>query len=108
MAISAVNASVSLTTTANTTLYGPTADRTVALINFCNRGAAPAKVRLAIAASASPADAEWIEFDCPLAAAGSAGNTMERGGISISAGKYIVVRTDTATVSAFLSGVVMS
>ena len=97
---------VSITGTGNTTVYGPTtAARTSMVVNLCNRGGSPARVRLAIAASATPVDGEWLEYDFPLDPAGLRGNTLERGGLAVPSGKYVVVRSDVGTVSAQVSGV---
>lgn len=105
MTMTAILASVDLTTTSNTTLLGPTSDtRSNVLINLTNRGGSTAKVRVAIAATSTPANGEWIEYDQPLAAAGAGGNVLERAGLVLPSGKYIVVRSDTTGVSATVTG----
>lgn len=99
---------VAISTTSNTTVHGPTtAAKNSLLVNLCNRGGATAKVRLAISAAATPSDGEWIEYDYPLDPAGLRGSTLERGGLAVPAGKYVVVRSDVGTVSAQVSGVAL-
>jgi hypothetical protein len=85
-----------VTSTAATTVYGPVAAATFAVVsvNIVNRSSsASALIRLAVSATASPGLDEWIEFDSSLVANG----VLERTGIVIDATKYIVVQTTTAT-----------
>jgi hypothetical protein len=87
--------------TTNTTVYtvpsGKTASTTVA---FCNRGNASVAVRLAVCATSTPANDEYIEFDAIIVPNG----TLERSGIIASAGKLFVVYTSAATVSVNIYG----
>lgn len=85
----------------DTSLYTVPASKTASLtVSLCNRGAAAAKVRLALAAAAAPTNAEYLEFDVSIPANG----VLERSGIIADAGKMIVVRSDVATVSAVAFG----
>lgn len=87
--------------TTNTTVYtvpaGKVASTTVA---FCNRGNAAVTVRLAVCATSTPANAEYIEYDASIPPNG----TLERSGIIASAGKLFVVYVASATVSVNIYG----
>jgi hypothetical protein len=86
-----------ITTTADTTVYTvPAATFSVVSVNVVNRSSsAPASIRIAVASSATPGAAEYIEYDSALVANG----VLERTGIVIDATKLIVVQTPTATPS---------
>jgi hypothetical protein len=82
--------------TTNTTLYTVPANRLATLnISVCNRGSTAALVRLAVAATGTPANAEWIEFDTTVPANG----VLERTGIVANAAENIVVYSSTANMS---------
>lgn len=86
----------------NTTLYTAPVDTfTVLTLSICNRTASAVTVRVAVAASATPANAEFIEYDVQLTANG----VLERTGIVLDAGKLIVVRSSAANVSAVCYGI---
>ena len=86
----------------NTTVYTCPADTfAVVTISICNRGASAANIRVAVATSASPGNAEFIEFDTSLSAKG----VLERTGIVIDAGKLLVVRSSAIDVSAVVYGI---
>ena len=92
-----------LTTTSDTNVYGPVAASTftVASISLCNRGASTIQVRIAVSSSATtPGNGEYIEFDANITAKG----VLERTGIVMDAGKYILVKSSSANV---VSAVVM-
>lgn len=91
-----------LSAATNTTLYTvPTSTFSVVTVSVCNRGASAATIRVAIASSATPADSEYIEFDTSLTAKG----VLERTGIVMDAGKLLVVRSNSASVSAVVYGI---
>lgn len=69
-----------------------------------NQGAATGKVRIAIGDANPPGAAEYVVYDDPLAAAGSAGGSKSYGPFAVQAAKLIVVRADTADVSFVASG----
>ena len=83
----------------------PASTFTVATVNVCNRGATAVTIRIAITAndpaSAVPADSEFIEYDTSLSAKG----VLERTGIVMQATQRIVVRSNTASVSAVAYGI---
>ncbi len=84
-----------ITTTADTTVYTvPASTFSVVSVNIANRSSsAAASIRIAVASSATPTVAEYIEYDSQLVANG----VLERTGIVMDAGKIIVVQTPTAT-----------
>ena len=100
-------ASQSLNAGALTALYTvPAASRAVFTVSFCNRAATGAKVSLALTGGADPTDADWIEFDTPIQAAGSAGGSvLERTGLALGVGQKLFVRSDVPGVSAVAYGV---
>ena len=86
-----------ITSTADTTVYTvPAATFSVVSVNVVNRSSsATANIRIAVASSATPGTAEYIEYDSSLVANG----VLERTGIVMDASKLIVVSTPTATPS---------
>ena len=85
----------------DTSLYTvPTAKTATVTVSLCNRGTAAAKVRIALAATAAPGNAEFLHYDYSLAP----NATLERTGIVADAGKIIVVRSDLGAVSAVAYG----
>ena len=87
----------------NHTVYGPVdaATFTVATVSVVNRGASPALIRIALATSASPTDAEWLEYDVSLSPKG----VLERTGIVMKTGERIVVRSSAIGVGAVVYGI---
>jgi hypothetical protein len=84
-----------VTTTSDTTVYTvPLATFSVVSVNVVNRSSsAAAQIRIAVASSATPGVAEYIEYDASLVANG----VLERTGIVMDAGKLLVVQTPTST-----------
>lgn len=86
----------------NTTLYTcPSSTFAVLTVSICNRGASAANVRIAVASTSTPTDAEYLEFDTSLSAKG----VLERTGIVLDAGKLLVVRSSAASVNAVAYGI---
>jgi hypothetical protein len=86
----------------NTTLYTVPADTfAVVTVSVCNRGASAASIQLAVASSATPGAAEYLEFDTSLSAKG----VLERTGIVLDAGKLLVVRSSATSVNAVAYGI---
>lgn len=86
----------------NTTLYTVPADTfSVATVSICNRNASPITIRIAVAASATPVNSEYVEYDSTIPANG----VLERTGLVLEAGKLIVVRSSGANVSAVVMGI---
>jgi hypothetical protein len=91
-----------LSAATNTTLYTvPTSTFAVVTVSICNRNASNINARIAIAASASPANSEFVEFDVQIGPQG----VLERTGLVLDAGKLIVVRSSAANVSAMAYGI---
>jgi hypothetical protein len=91
-----------LSAATNTTLYTvPTSTFAVVTLNVVNRGASAANIRVAIAASATPSDSEYIEYDVSLAPKG----VLERMGLVLDAGKLLVVRSSATSVNAIVYGI---
>ncbi len=84
-----------ITSTADTTVYTvPATTFSVVSVNVVNRSSsASAQIRIAVASSATPTVAEYIEYDSALVANG----VLERTGIVMDAGKLLVVQTPTST-----------
>jgi len=84
-----------ITSTSDTTVYTvPAATFSVVSVNIVNRSSsASAQIRIAVASSATPSAAEYIEYDSALVANG----VLERTGIVMDTGKLIVVQTPTST-----------
>lgn len=86
----------------DTTVYTvPAGVIAVPIIAVVNRGAVDAKVRIALAATGTPGNAEWIEFDAVVPANGG---VLERSAPVIQATKRVVVRDDMGTCSYTVSG----
>ena len=91
-----------LSAATNTTLYTvPATTFSVITVNIVNRSASAVTIRVAVAAAASPADSEYIEYDVSLAAKG----VLERTGIVMDAGKLLVVRSSATSVNAVAYGI---
>jgi len=91
-----------LSAATNTTLYTvPASTFAVVTLSVVNRGASASTIRVAVASSATPADSEFIEYDTSLTAKG----VLERTGIVMDAGKLLVVRSNSASVSAVVYGI---
>lgn len=86
----------------DTTLYTVPANTfSVISLNVVNRSAAAVTIRVAVSASATPTNAEYIEFDVSLSPKG----VLERTGIVLDAGKLIVVRSSATSVNAVVYGI---
>lgn len=86
----------------NTTVYTvPATTFTVLSINILNRGTTAVAVRVALAATGTPTNAEYIEFDCPVGSNG----VLERTGIMMDSGKRLVVWASNANVSVNAFGI---
>ena len=85
----------------NTTVYTvPSSVSATCNVNIVNTGSSIATVSLAIAASATPSAAEWIEYQASL----PPGGVLERGGLVAQTGKNFVVNCSTATCAVAVYG----
>jgi hypothetical protein len=81
--------------TGNTTVYiVPTGYYAVCNVSLTNTSASSVTIQLAIASSASPATAEWIEFGTTIVAKG----VFERTGLVLQSGYYLVALASTGAV----------
>jgi hypothetical protein len=79
----------------------PATTFTVATVSVVNRGAGASLIRIAVASSATPSDAEWLEYDVSLSPKG----VLERTGIVMDTGKILVVRSSATSVNAVVYGI---
>jgi len=91
-----------LAATTYTTIYTvPTGGLTTVNISTCNRNTLGVKIRLALAAATgTPADSEFIEYDTVLPANG----VIERTGVVIGSDVKITAYSDTADVTVVAYG----
>lgn len=72
----------------------------VVTVAFCNRSAQSRTLRLALAATGSPSNEEYLEYDVEILGNG----VVERTGIVMDTGKQIVVRSDDTDVTCVVMG----
>lgn len=85
----------------NTTVYTvPAATVATFTLSIVNRGGSVAKVRVALSASGTPGNSEFIEYDTTLSSSG----VLERSGIVMGATKNVVVYSDSADLSVSVFG----
>lgn len=91
----------SLTAGVDTTLLTQASDAAPRAyhVNLVNRGLRPATARIAVSATGTPTDAEWVEIGTVLP-----GLPLRRWPLLIPASKRLVVRTDGSAVSAVAWG----
>ena len=82
----------------------PAATKWVGEVNIVNRGSTLAKVRLGFSTGSSPTLGEYVEYDYPLAPAGSAGNVLSRTGQVLGEGYKVFAYSDTADVDVTVMG----
>lgn len=93
---------IDLTATDDDTLYVvPDTTFSVVAINITNKTTASVTVNIALSDTASPATADYIEYETELLANG----VLERTGICLDAGKYVLVRSSATGVNAVAYGI---
>ena len=93
---------VDLVAATNTSVYTvPATTFSVVTLSICNRGSTAATLRVSVSALAIPANNEFIEFDTSLAPKG----VLERTGIVLDAGKFLVVNSNVSSVTAVAYGI---
>lgn len=90
-------------TSTNTTVYTvPASTFAVVTINVLNRSSTDtATARIAIAATSTPSNSEYIEYDASITANG----VLERTGVVLNATKNIVASASTTSVSISVYGI---
>lgn len=91
-------------TTLTTVYTVPDSTLSVVNINVSNRSSASATVRIALSATATPENSEYIEYDAPL----PGNSVLERTGIALGAGRRVVVYASTANCSVNVYGLEQS
>jgi hypothetical protein len=94
----------SLTTVdSDVTVYTAPSSIQYATVNVAatNIGAEIAKLRIAVTLSASPGNADWVEFDAEIPANGG---VLERTCLILSPNEKIIVRCNKATVAVRVNG----
>lgn len=91
-----------LAATTNTTVYTvPSNTFTVFSVSVLNRGTSACTVRMALAASGTPGNAEWIEYGVTIDPSG----VLERTGLMMNSTKNLVVWASSANVSVSAYGI---
>ena len=91
-----------LAATTNTTIYTVPSDTfSVVTINVCNRSSTDRDVRIALSATGTPSNEEYIEFDTTLIGNG----VLERTGIVLDTGKNIVAYANSTDISVVVYGI---
>jgi hypothetical protein len=86
----------------NTTVYTvPSAKTATVIVNIVNRATSLATVRVAVSATGTPSDAEFIEHGAQILASGG---LLERTGIVMQTGKNLVVFSDILGTSVSVYG----
>ncbi|WP_295168223.1 hypothetical protein [uncultured Brevundimonas sp.] len=100
-------ATANLAAAAVTLLYTVPANRRAVLcVNLCNRSNASVSVRVALTSGVAPTDADWIEYETPLPAAGNpSGSVLERTGLALGPGQKLYVRASASGISASAFGI---
>jgi len=102
---SGVLGQVALASTTYTTVYTvPTSTLAYVNVNVSNRNATDIAVRVALAATATPTNAEFIEFNSFIAPNG----VLERTGLVLDAGKRLIAYSNSSNVSVNVYGVEQS
>ncbi len=91
-----------LAATTNTTVYTvPSNTFTVFSVSVLNRGTSACTVRMALASSGTPGNAEWIEYGVTIDPSG----VLERTGLMMNSTKNLVVWASNANVSVSAYGI---
>lgn len=91
-----------LSAATDTSVYTvPASTFSVVTVSLCNRSASAVTVRIAVSASGTPSNSEFIEYDVSITPKG----VLERTGIVMQAGRILVVRASAIGVSAVAFGI---
>lgn len=90
-----------LAATTLTTVYTVTTGKIgTCNVSICNRNATAVTVRLAIAATATPTNSEWLEYDAAI----PANSTLERSGVVLQSTEKVVAYSNSANVTVQVYG----
>tara|TARA_Y200000002_G_scaffold363_1_gene346 strand:+ start:20754 stop:21077 length:324 start_codon:yes stop_codon:yes gene_type:complete len=99
---SGILGSSDLSANSDTSVYTvPSSTYSVVTVSVCNRGSNTANIRLAVATSASPSAADYLEYNVSVAPNG----VLERTGIVAEATRQVIVRSDQTSVTAMVMGI---
>ncbi len=102
---SGVLGQVAIASTTYTTVYTvPSNTLAYVNVNVANRNSTDIAVRVALAATATPTTAEFIEYDSFIAPNG----VLERTGLVLDAGKRVITYSNSSNVSVNVYGVEQS
>jgi len=90
-----------LAATTNTTLYTNATTYAVASVTLCNRNSTAVSIRIALSATATPGNAEYIEYGTTIPANG----VLERTGLVVGATQNLVAYASATGVSAVVYGI---
>lgn len=95
-------AAAALAATTNTSLYTvPSSTVVTVTVSLCNISSGDLTVRLALAASGTPADGEYIEYGATI----PPGGVLERSGLVLDATKRVVAYASATGINAVVWGV---
>jgi hypothetical protein len=86
--------------TTNTTVYNPSGVTGAITVSLCNRTSGAITIRLAVSATATPGADEWLEYGISVPANG----VLERTGLVVGTGQYVVVYASVVGISAVALG----
>ena len=86
--------------TTNTTVYNPSGVTGAITVSLCNRTSGAITIRLAVSATATPGADEWLEYGISVPANG----VLERTGLVVGTGQYVVVYASAVGISAVALG----
>ena len=101
MAAGRLGTAADLAATTNTTLYTNATTYAVASVTLCNRNSTAVSIRLALSATATPGNAEYIEYGTTIPANG----VLERTGLVVGATQNLVAYASATGVSAVVYGI---
>lgn len=98
--MSAIYASNALVAGVSTAVFTPSATAASVTLSLCNRNSSSVTVRVALSTTATPTDADWIEYNTTIPPFG----VLERTGLVIKFAHHLVVLSSAAGVSAVVFG----
>jgi hypothetical protein len=84
----------------STAVYQCPTDYAVATVTLVNRAYTPTQVRIAVGSNQTPNPEDYIEYDTEIPGKGH----LERTGVSVQAGNYVVVESSAGDVNCVIWG----